>query len=400
MEFLDWWYGLLGLSIPTAAIYILVTTHVTFIAITVYLHRFSAHRAMTMHPALQHVMRFWVWFTTGMGTKSWTAVHRKHHALTETEGDPHSPKVKGLWTILFKGVEAYRDAITPDTLEKYGKGTPDDWLENNIYDQDKLGVGMLLVIDLLLFGSVGLVVWGIQMIWVPFFAAGVINGVGHAIGYRNFECPDASKNIVPIAFFICGEELHNNHHTYPNSPKLSVKKWEFDLGWGYIKLFEFFGLCKPNKVGPVIEKDKTKSAIDFDTLRALANDRFAVMSKFANQVVSPVVSSLSSENGNSRKLLQKAKRAICRDPIVMDQKMSQYQEQLFKQFPVLAEIYRHKEELLKVWSKRTGRKEELLKAFGNWCEASEKIAERWRLEHLSKFVDELKSYSVPKLTSA
>ena len=400
MGFYDWWYGLVGLSVPLAVLWVFCTVQLTLASITVYLHRFSAHKSLTLHISVQHLMRFWCWFTTGMATKAWTAVHRKHHALTETEEDPHSPKVKGLMTVLFQGVECYRDAITPETLEKYGRGTPDDWLENYVYNHDKVGVGVLLIIDLVLFGAVGLIVWGIQMLWIPFWAAGVVNGVGHAIGYRNFESPDASKNIVPIGIFICGEELHNNHHTYPNSPKLSVKPWEFDLGWGWIRVLEFLRLAKPNKVGPIFEKDASKTTVDIDTLLALVNDRFAVMSKFADRVVKPVASGLAgSENQQMRKLLKKAKKAICLDALLVDEKILSYRTQIFDNFPVLAEIYQHKEDLLKVWQKRSGRTDELMKAFKNWCESAEAIAEKWGIDPLRAFVDDLKSYSVPKLAS-
>ena len=401
MEFLDWWYGYIGLSIPLAVLFVFITTQITLVSITVYLHRFSAHRSLSLHPSVQHFMRFWVWFTTGMATKAWTAVHRKHHALTETEGDPHSPKIQGLATVLFKGVESYREAITPETLARYGKGTPDDWLERHIYDKyDKLGVGSLLVIDLVLFGSVGLIVWGIQMMWIPFWAAGVVNGVGHAIGYRNFECPDASKNIIPIGILICGEELHNNHHTYPNSPKLSVKKWEFDLGWMWIRIFEMFGLAKANRVGPIVERDTSKTSVDFDTLRALVNDRFRVMSNYANQVVKPVVKRLadgSEQDHRTRRLLKSAKRVICRDALLIDEKTLQSRSELFKQFPVLDEVFKHKEQLLEVWRKRTGNREDLLAAFRKWCDESELIADAWGLDTLRTFVADLKSYSVPKL---
>ena len=239
---MDWLFGFVGLSVWGPILFTLATTQLTLVAITVYLHRHSAHRALELHPALKHVMRFWLWASTGMSTKEWTAVHRKHHACTETPEDPHSPVIEGLHEIVFKGVKHYRKGITPETLEKYGKGTPDDWLEHNVYEvREFLGIGSLAVLDILLFGVVGIVVWGVQMVWVPFWAAGVINGIGHAWGYRNFECPDHAKNIVPWAFFIGGEELHNNHHTYPNSPKLSVKWWEFDIGWMWIRLFEMCG---------------------------------------------------------------------------------------------------------------------------------------------------------------
>ena len=216
------WLGLWNPGVWTVILTTLIITHITIVSVTVYLHRHSAHRAVDLHPVLQHFFRFWLWLTTGMGTLDWTAVHRLHHAKCETEEDPHSPKVKGLAEIFWNGVEHYRDACTKENHEKYGKGCPDDWIERNLYSRfSKAGIGLMLVIDLALFGVLGLTVWAVQMVWIPLLAAGVINGIGHAWGYRNFECPDAARNVVPWGVLIGGEELHNNHHTYPNSAKLS-----------------------------------------------------------------------------------------------------------------------------------------------------------------------------------
>ena len=257
-------------------LYTLVMTHITIVSVTLYLHRYSAHRALELHPVLKHFFRFWLWMTTGMLTKEWTAVHRKHHVHCETEDDPHSPQIFGLKKVLWEGAELYGvTAAQDDVLERFGKGTPDDWVERNVYSKFKIsGVGAMMVIDLALFGVAGLTIWAIQMIWIPFFAAGVVNGVGHYWGYRNFECPDAARNLVPWGILIGGEELHNNHHTYPNSAKFSVKAWEFDMGWVWINLFKLFGLARPLSTGPIIEKVEGKVLVDKDTLLGAAQRPF------------------------------------------------------------------------------------------------------------------------------
>ena len=231
-----WYEGFLGLSPWSLVAVTLLMTHVTIIGVTVYLHRYSAHRSLELNAGLKHFFRFWLWLTTAQNTREWTAIHRKHHAKCETVDDPHSPVIKGLSTVLRKGAELYRaEAENPETLRIYGKNCPDDWIERNLYSRfPLLGVAIMGVIDLLLFGTIGITIWAIQMMWIPVWAAGVVNGLGHAVGYRNFECRDAATNLVPWGILIGGEELHNNHHTYPNSAKLSVKKWEFDLGWAWI----------------------------------------------------------------------------------------------------------------------------------------------------------------------
>ena len=240
-----WHTGLLDLSIWQLIATTLLLTHVTIVSVTVYLHRYSAHRALELHPALKHFFRFWLWLTTAMNTREWTAIHRKHHAKCETPDDPHSPVHKGLATVVRKGAELYMaEAKNEETLRIYGKNCPDDWVERNLYSRfPNLGIVLMLAIDLALFGALGLTVWAVQMIWIPFWAAGVVNGLGHAVGYRNFECRDAATNLVPWGILIGGEELHNNHHTYPNSAKLSVRKWEFDMGWAWIRLFSLLGLA-------------------------------------------------------------------------------------------------------------------------------------------------------------
>ena len=262
-----WYTGFLDLSAWSIVGVTLLLTHVTIIAVTVYLHRYSAHRSLELHPALKHFFRFWLWLTTAMNTREWTAIHRKHHAKCETPEDPHSPVQKGLATVLRKGAELYmEEAKNPETLRIYGKNCPDDWIERNLYWRfPNAGIVLMLALDLMLFGVIGLTVWAVQMIWIPLWAAGVVNGLGHAVGYRNFECRDAATNLVPWGILIGGEELHNNHHTYPNSAKLSVKWWEFDLGWAWIRLFSLLGLAEVKRTAPIAHRVEGKSQLDMDS---------------------------------------------------------------------------------------------------------------------------------------
>jgi len=224
----------------------LLMTHLTIVSVTLYLHRGQAHRGVEFHPALSHAMRFWLWLTTGMTTRQWVAIHRKHHRFSDVAGDPHTPHVYGIWRVLFTGAGLYHTA-SKDTamVQQYGVGTPDDWIEHKLYTpHSRLGILLMLAIDLALFGAWGFLVWGVQMIWIPFWAAGVINGVAHWWGYRNGTTKDHSRNISPIGIIVGGEELHNNHHLSPASPKFSLKPWEFDIGWMYLKIFEFLKLAK------------------------------------------------------------------------------------------------------------------------------------------------------------
>ncbi|HTE15661.1 MAG TPA: fatty acid desaturase, partial [Burkholderiales bacterium] len=231
---LPWW----GYVLATLGL-----THITIAAVTIYLHRYSAHRALDLHPVVSHFFRFWLWCTTGMTTKAWTAIHRKHHAKCETVEDPHSPQIFGIKKLLMEGAELYRvEGANRETLENYGHGTPDDWLERHVYGKhDRIGIGSMLVLDVIVFGPIGITIWAVQMMWIPFLAAGVINGIGHYMGYRNFQSEDASTNVVPWGILIGGEELHNNHHAYATSAKLSNRWYEFDIGWLYIRILETLG---------------------------------------------------------------------------------------------------------------------------------------------------------------
>jgi stearoyl-CoA desaturase (delta-9 desaturase) len=281
LEFLDG--GVLDLAWWQLVLATLLLTHITIAAVTIYLHRSQAHRALDVHPAVAHFFRAWLWLTTGMQTKEWVAIHRKHHAKCETPEDPHSPQTRGIRTVLWQGAELYMaEADNAETLARYGHGTPNDWLERNVYSRFTWqGCGLMLGADLILFGAAGVAVWAVQMIWIPFFAAGVINGIGHYWGYRNYDSPDAATNITPWGILIGGEELHNNHHTYPTSAKLSSKWFEFDLGWTYIRFLSALGLARVLRVAPVPKVAAPRPGVDVHTLQAVIANRYDLLSRYA-----------------------------------------------------------------------------------------------------------------------
>jgi len=278
--------GVLGLNWWQMILATLALTHVTIAAVTIFLHRAQAHRALDLHPLMSHFFRLWLWLTTGMQTIEWVAVHRKHHAKCETAEDPHSPQTRGLKKVFWEGSELYMaEAANAETLQRYGHGTPSDWLERNIYSSYTWqGVGIMLGIDWVLFGWAGFAVWAVQMMWIPIFAAGIINGVGHFWGYRNYDVADASANIVPWAILIGGEELHNNHHTYPTSARLSSKWYEFDLGWMYIRVLEKLGLAKVLRVAPVPKVERPRAGVDLDTLQAVISNRYDLLARYARDL--------------------------------------------------------------------------------------------------------------------
>ncbi len=395
----SWYYGIWNPSVTTLVIYTLVVTHVTIVSVTVFLHRYAAHRSLELHPGLMHFFRFWLWMTSGMVTQHWAAIHRKHHAVCETEEDPHSPVVKGIRKVFWQGAELYREAAKDQSImDRFGKGMPDDWLERNVYTgRSATGVVLLLFINVLLFGPIGLTVWAVQMIWIPLFAAGVINGIGHYWGYRNFECPDAATNIVPWGILIGGEELHNNHHTYPNSAKLSQKPWEFDIGWMWIRIFQFFGLAKPLSTGPVVERVPGREVIDNDTVWAVLNDRFRVMAHYAEEVVAPTVEQECRRvDVATRNLLKKAKALLCREDTLVDDAERQQISRVVDVSPILGTLYELRQRLQGIWAKRGGDSEELIAAFKQWCVDAEATG----IQTLRDFVTDLKSYTVPTLAPA
>jgi stearoyl-CoA desaturase (Delta-9 desaturase) len=391
----DWWLnGLLDLSAWQKVLATLILTQITIVSVTLYLHRHSAHNALDLHPVLKHFFRFWLWLATGTNTKEWTAIHRKHHAKCETADDPHSPVVKGIKTVFWQGAELYRkEADNEETLRRYGQRTPDDWVEKNIYSHYKLsGIALMAIIDILLFGVVGITVWAVQMIWIPFFAAGVINGLGHWWGYRNFECKDAATNISPWGLLIGGEELHNNHHTYPNSAKLSIKPWEFDMGWMWICIFSFFGLAKARNVAPVPKTDTSKTELDKDALMAIVHNRFHILSEYHRNVMMPTIKEQKAKmQAHERAMFKKAKRLLKKEPVLVKENESDRIEKMLEHNSIIRTIYEKSHELQEIWKRNPGsRFQEKLQELSEWC----RQAEQSGIQCLEEFAQTLRAYSL------
>lgn len=375
-------------------LYFAIMTQITIATVTIYLHRCCAHRSVDLHPMLVQFFRFWVFFTTSMVPSHWVTVHRKHHVECETEDDPHSPQIFGIRKVLLEGVELYREAITPESIERYAKDMPADWIERHLYDPKSfIGCVILMGFNLILFGPIGLTVWALQMMWIPVWAAGVINGLGHYLGYRNNECQGAAVNIVPWAFFIGGEELHNNHHTYPNSAKFSIKWWEFDIGWMYIRILSFLGLAKARSTGPVVHRDNNKASVDLDTVRGIVNDRFQVLTQFKKRVFNQVAGDeyLKIDNPKVKAMLKQAPGLLARDDsLKTDQDLEQI-EKIFSTSGRLKAVYLLHQELKELWTGHMN-KEELLNAFVDWLERAEQSG----IESLRNFSDYLKCYTLPR----
>ena len=388
----SWVGGLLHLPWWGYVVVALVLTHITIASVTIYLHRHSAHRALDLHPLVAHFFRFWLWLTTGMVTKEWTAIHRKHHAKCETEEDPHSPQVVGIQKVLLEGSELYRkEALNQETLDKYGHGTPDDWIERNVYSRTAIGgVGLMMVIDIILFGPIGLTIWAVQMLWIPIFAAGVINGVGHYLGYRNFQVDDASTNIVPWGILIGGEELHNNHHAYASSARLSSKWFEFDIGWLYIRLMEMVGLAKVKKLAPKIRMADTARACDDRTLQAIITHRWDVLARFSQSVRNTCADEIRHIAENSRSAALNFRRWLSQDErFVSDHERAQVAK-LAEKSRILKTVVTMREELIQLWQRSSATKEQLVKQLEDWC----RRAEQSGIAALQEFSRTLRSYAV------
>lgn len=371
--------GLIDLSWWASVLVILGLTHVTIAAVTIFLHRHQTHRALDLHPIASHFFRFWLWLTTGLVTREWVAIHRKHHAKCETLEDPHSPQIYGLKKVLFEGTELYRrEAKDTATLERYGHGTPDDGLERHLYaKRSGRGIGLMLIIDLLLFGPIGLTLWAVQMLWVPFFAAGVINGIGHSWGYRNFATNDTSKNIVPWGFLICGEELHNNHHAYATSAKLSSQWWEFDLGWLYIRALETLGLAGVRRMAPKIRFDPTKRRCDAGTVMAVITHRYQVLATFAHCLKQTALEEIRKLQARATlglresKALQAVEHGLQRDAENLPEPERVALERALQASKVLRTAYSMRQELAALWSRSTASKEQLVGQLESWCQRAE-----------------------------
>ncbi len=386
-EMMSLWDGLVDWAahglVPTTwwqiVLIALVLTHITIASVTIFLHRAQAHRALELHPIPSHFFRFWLWLTSGMVTKEWVGIHRKHHAKCETKDDPHSPVAHGLKTVLLTGSELYRaEAKNQETLAKYGQGTPDDWIERNLYTRHSvLGVALMLIVDVLLFGAIGVTVWAVQMIWIPITAAGIINGLGHWWGYRNFEAPDSSTNVSPWGIVIGGEELHNNHHTYPTSAKLSVKPYEFDIGWAYIRGLVMLGLAKVRKTPPMLKLGKIKPVADSKTLEALIANRYEVMAKYAAglrtacQLEVERLKSAGVTNGSKLAEMRLARRWLHRDEDKIPLAVKAQVAKVCEQTPELSKLVSMREELRSMWTRTNVSVDQLVADLQAWCNKAE-----------------------------
>ncbi len=372
----------------------LAVTHITIAAVTIFLHRCQAHRALDLHAIPSHFFRFWLWMTTGMVTKEWAAIHRKHHAKCETEEDPHSPITRGIEKVVFEGAELYRvEARNRETIEKYGHGTRDDLIERNVYSKHSaLGVSLMLIVNVLLFGVLGLTVWAIQMMWIPVTAAGVINGIGHYWGYRNFDCKDASTNILPWGIIIGGEELHNNHHTYGTSAKLSSKWYEFDIGWMYISILSFFGLAKVKKIAPAPRFDREKLVADLDTLHSVVANRYDVMAKYARslrQAWAEEVAHIREKSSLEASMLKSSKQLLQREPASLQTSQVQQLSEIFKHSAALKTMHEMRVELAAMWERSHHSSDQLLAQLRDWCARAEASG----ISSLQQFSLRLRSYA-------
>jgi stearoyl-CoA desaturase (delta-9 desaturase) len=367
--------GLLRLNWLGLVLATLAMTHLTIASVTIFLHRSQAHRALDLHPVASHVFRLWLWLTTGMQTRDWVAIHRKHHAKCETAEDPHSPQIKGLRAVLWRGAELYMaEKSNQETLARYGHGTPDDWLERNVYSRwTWQGCGVMLVADVVLFGAAGLVVWAVQMLWIPFFAAGVINGIGHFWGYRNFDHPDASTNIVPWAVLIGGEELHNNHHTYPTSAKLSTQWYEFDLGWAYIRVLQWLGLARVLRTAPVPRVAGARPAIDLETLQAVVSNRYDLLARYARATRKAFHDELTRLGLSAAEHARFAglKKWVARRSAPMPPAHQQTLAELMGRSGVLKTVIEMHDELVAIWQHATASRDEMLGHLQRWIARAE-----------------------------
>jgi stearoyl-CoA desaturase (delta-9 desaturase) len=376
----DWLaHGVVDASWWQLVLITLALTHVTIASVTIFLHRAQAHRSLDIAPAASHFFRFWLWLTTGMVTKEWVAIHRKHHAKCETEDDPHSPQTRGIKAVLLTGSEMYRaEAKNQETLAKFSHGVPNDWIERNLYSRYTWqGVGLMLILDLFLFGAIGLTVWAVQMLWIPITAAGIINGIGHWWGYRNFEAADASTNVSPWGILIGGEELHNNHHTYPTSAKLSVKPYEFDIAWGYIKALEFIGQAKVRKTAPQLKLGDVRPVADDKTLEALIAHRYEVMASYGKALKRSCADELARLKAQGAKNtarwseLRLAKRWLHRDEDKIPHGVKPHVARVAQEHATLGKLVAMREELRQIWTRTNASADQLVHDLQAWCKKAE-----------------------------
>ena len=392
LDFLDG--GLIGLGAWEVVIYTLIVTHITIASVTIYLHRHQAHRALDLHAIPSHFFRFWLWLTTGQVTKEWAAVHRKHPAKCETVDDPHSPVTRGIKKVLFEGAELYRiESKNQETMDKYGHGTPTDWIERNLYTRFSWsGVVLLFIVNFVLFGVIGISIWAVQMAWIPITAAGIINGIGHYWGYRNDDCADAACNILPFGILIGGEELHNNHHTFATSAKLSNKWYEFDIGWLYIRILETLGLAKVKKVAPKPAFQHGKAVADFDTLQSVIANRYDVMAKYAASVKHAwhdEFEHLKHKAELEKSLLKSSRKLLQREPAKLEASHKQQLVELFQHSKALETMHHMRVELGAIWERSHFTRDQLLHQLQDWCVRAEASG----IKSLQDFSMRLRSYA-------
>ncbi|HKZ74982.1 MAG TPA: fatty acid desaturase [Steroidobacteraceae bacterium] len=389
-------YGLLDLPWWGYALVTFTIVQVMFLAITLFLHREQSHGGLTLHPALRHFFRFWLWFTSGTVTKEWVAVHRKHHAFADQDGDPHSPVKHGLKKVLFEGYELYVVASRdPEVLDRFGRGTPDDWMERNVYSRySKSGLVLCGLLHIALFGVFSIIMFAAQLAAQPFFAAGVINGVGHAIGYRSFEMPAAARNIVPWGLLVGGEELHNNHHAFPRSARFSLQPWEFDMGWMWIRIFQAFGLATVRKVAPAPRIEAKRASLDADTLQALFTNRFHVLREYGRSVVAPVCRELARRD-RGVKLPAGVRRLLVRHPELLGNEARRRLTEVLARHDVLRSVVEFRDSLYQLWNDTAANKARALTQLREWCARAEASG----IQALRDFALSLRAY-VPSPAAA
>jgi stearoyl-CoA desaturase (Delta-9 desaturase) len=385
--------GLIGVSWLSILVWLVVVTQLTIFAVTLYLHRSQAHRGVDLHPVVAHFFRFWAWLTTAMVTKEWVAVHRKHHAKCETEEDPHSPQIHGIGKVVIHGVQLYIDAKNdPAMLEKYGRGTPNDWIERKVYGRHSwMGPGLMLIIDFAAFGVLGIAVWAVQMLWIPVMAAGVVNGLGHWWGYRNFETSDRSTNLTPWGVLIGGEELHNNHHAFPSSARFALRRFEFDIGWAVLRGLEKLGLATILREAPALDIRPNVNLPDGETLKALLAHRFSVMTHYFKHVTRPTLRAELAHAGDSlRALPGRLRRALANDGRWLDGQTRENLVQWVRQRPTLATVIEFRTRLAAMLERGNASSDAMLESLRQWCHEAEQSGN----EALSRFAQSLKGYAL------
>ncbi len=385
--------GLIDFTWVEYIIYTLIVTQITIMAITLYLHRGICHSAIDIRAPLAHFFRFWLWFTTSMKTADWVAIHRKHHAKVETIDDPHSPIVHGINTVLFRGADLYaEEKANEETIKKYSHNCPNDWIEHKIYSgKSNLGILFLFILNILMFGVVGIIIWAIQMMWTPIFAAGGINGVGHYYGYRNFDTADESTNMMPIAFFIGGEELHNNHHAYPTAAKFSYKPWEFDIGWLYIKIFSIIGLVKVKRLAPKTIVEETSKELDSETAYALLRSKILVITNYTKKVINPIMKKETKSASNElKKLIKKSKTSFLRQPDRISNQSITDLQMIFNENNSLSIVYNLKNKLHSILNSKYSKLDKFKDTINAWCLE----AKSQGIDDLNDFSESLKGYKI------